>query len=36
VFSENAIEPLALAINEKTNHQAIFGKLLQPKSKKKK
>lgn len=36
VFSENAIEPLALAINEKTNHQTIFGKLLQPKSKKKK
>lgn len=35
VFSENAIEPLALAINEKTNHQTIFGKLLQPKSKKK-
>lgn len=36
VFSQNAIEPLVLAINEKTNHQTIFGKLLQPKTKKKK
>ena len=36
VFSENAIEPLILAINDKANHQAIFGKSLQVKTKKKK
>lgn len=35
VFSENAITPLVEAINEKKNHQTIFGKSLQLKSKKK-
>lgn len=34
VFSENAITPLVEVINEKKNHQTVFGKLLQIKSKK--
>lgn len=36
VFSEQAVKPLVDAINEKKNHLSIFGKLLQPKTTKKK
>lgn len=35
VFSKNAIEPIAEAINQPENHLTIFGKELQLKSKKK-
>lgn len=36
VFSKSAIDPLVSVINDKANHQKIFNKILQPKSKKKK
>jgi len=35
VFSENAVEPLLLAINDSTKHISIFGKVLQLKINKK-
>jgi hypothetical protein len=35
VFSEEAVEPIAEIINDKTKHQKVFGKMLQPKKNKK-
>ncbi|WP_291116425.1 ATP-binding protein [Empedobacter sp. UBA7248] len=35
VFSEQAVEPIAEIINDKTKHQKVFSKMLQPKKNKK-
>lgn len=35
VFSEEAVEPIAEIINDKTKHQKVFGKMLLPKKNKK-